>query len=514
MILGQQSPLHSHLVACCDDVLRLIFDHLAGPDLHTICLVHPYLRNVAQPYLYTTIRFKTWVDRDKDWKRETPKTHPISPLLRTLVKKPELVDYVRTIHCDGKLYYNGFYRGQSPRMVISDIDLDVLVPFVEERWGQAPSRDSWIDKLRQGSMDAYLALLLTLVSHLRSLHLGPDFEIESHMMGLILRSGLCGTGPMSFTGQDGILQHLKSVSLCRFADLVREWTFDRNTPNMLPFFYLPSLRHLEVSMDNPGPDPSLPLPWPTAKLPSATTITSLRLKDFREAHLGQLLVITPNLTTLWLDLEFVRDYENGCNTPIFDLDIIMRALLQVRNTLTELNIYAYVGGAPWPYCQCPEPPQVLGAPPTTFASFDQLKTLAIPLAFLNGLRAPAEQRSSWNCCLPRNLEVLALRQELLVEYGDLYDEYEPWEEVAQMRTVRFWLSTVTETHPKLRRLLIQEDGGGPLHPDTEGLREDDKELYFVKLDIENLARWAGIHLEWSVDELAFSAVDMELLDSV
>ncbi|KAK4174807.1 hypothetical protein QBC36DRAFT_143038, partial [Triangularia setosa] len=133
---------------------------------------------------------------------------------------------------------------------------------------------------------------------------------------------------------------------------------------------------------------------------------------FREFHLAKLLAVTHKPQTLWCEWEFNSDYShNECNTPTFDLRIITAALLQVRDTLTELNIDAYSGGHGRPYSDV-VPCHVVGAPPTALTSFDQTQTLAIPLAFLNGLTVPAKGEGFLQHCLPRSLGVLMLRENL------------------------------------------------------------------------------------------------------
>lgn len=87
-----------------------------------------------------------------------------------------------------------------------------------------------------------------------------------------------------------------------------------NTQNILPSFYLPSLRGIAVSIDHP-PGPALA--WPVTHQPLANQLVSLALTLIRESHLGQLLHHLPR------EWRFDPDFENQCSSPIIDLDLLM-----------------------------------------------------------------------------------------------------------------------------------------------------------------------------------------------
>ena len=73
---------------------------------------------------------------------------------------------------------------------MDEADLQEAVSFVSGT--SLPFRDKWIVELRQGTLDAYLALLLLQLPRLRRLSLGPVLFTESELIGLVLRSTLDG----------------------------------------------------------------------------------------------------------------------------------------------------------------------------------------------------------------------------------------------------------------------------------------------------------------------------------
>lgn len=72
------------------------------------------------------------------------------------------------------------------------LDLEDLIAFIDK--SKVPYRDGWKAELRAGTMDAFSALLLTQLPHLKALRMAPAYSRETRYMGLVLRSALlfCG----------------------------------------------------------------------------------------------------------------------------------------------------------------------------------------------------------------------------------------------------------------------------------------------------------------------------------
>lgn len=312
-------------------------------------------------------------------------------------------------------------------------------------------------------MDAYLAVLLLQLPRLEWLRLGADFFLESNLIALVLRSVLFDR---LWTTS---LQRLRTVSLERIVSRHSDFGV-RNTENALPWFYLPSLRSLSVSIDDP-----VTFSWPTTTPPSASGLVSLKLDEIREAHLGRLLSVAPHLRSLVWVWDFAPDFEDQTNTPIVDLDLIMSTLAQTKATLTDLTIRAFCG--PANRVSLPLRLRVQGSL-RALAGFDGLKHVTISLAFITGFSLPATE--SIEKCLPRNLESLTLTDDL---YYDV-DMDDQWDEVGYTRALLPWLANVEATTPRFQKLCL-----------LSGYTENEIETKDVRTEIRQLASQAGIDFE-------------------
>jgi len=440
--------------------VRLILGRLTQADLRSVCLVHPCLRLLAEPLLYSAVELAYY----------TSKPHLITLLVRSILHRPELAAHVRTLSLQGGDESHPTWGEKVPRKPVREADLHEAVSLVAGT--RLPYRDRWIVELRQGTLDAYIALLLLRLPRLQRLHLGPVFFMESELIGLVLRSIL--HGPRSDWLEVDVstsLRELRTVSLIRGGSYYMVRT-NRNTESTLPFFYLPSLEEMIVSIDNPL---APALPWPTAQPPLATSLVSLSVGGtMRESHLGQLLAATPCLRSLRWTWCFIPDYDDQYNNPVIDLDQLMPALAHVKESLTELSI----GGVPLLANFRPWPPALRVQGSTrALAGFDWLTKLFMPLVFFTGFSLPARERLGE--CLPRNLEELTLIDDMYIDV----DINETWDEAGHTGTIVEWLEHVESSTPRLRKLCLV-------------LQACDNEISFEDLDvrteIRKLAKRAGI----------------------
>lgn len=447
---------------CNNDVLLLILGWLARDDLRAICLAHPRLYELAHPILYSSISF-IWQKRSY---RPRPRRHPIAPLVRTILVRPELAFHIRAIACDGRDFTDSAAeQGKAPKIIVSEPEVEEAVSFVARC--QVPYRDTWIAELRSGTMDAYLAVLLSQLPRLGRLHLGPDFFIESNLIALVVRSILWDSSPNQTWPTN--LEHLHAVSLERRVNRHSDWGI-RNTANVLPFFYLTSLKSLSVWVDDP-----VTFAWPTATPPCASNLVSLRLNDIREAHLGHLLSVTPRLRSLHWTWMFHPDHEDQFNSPVVDLDLIMSALAHTKSTLTELTIQAFRGYALRVDDRVPL--RTRGSM-RALVGFAQLKKLTIPLVLLTGFLLPV--RTNVGKCLPSNLEELTLMKDLFLDF------HEEWDEVGYLRALQPWLENIKASTPHLWNLCLSVE----YTPDSEL----GSEVAALRERLRELARAAGIEL--------------------
>ncbi|KAK3294785.1 uncharacterized protein B0H64DRAFT_375534 [Chaetomium fimeti] len=373
---------------------------------------------------------------------------------------------------------------------LRNADLREALSFVERT--QLPYRDIWAAELRAGTIDAHLAVLLSQLPRLQDLRLSNKFYQKCDLVALVLRSMLCD----SHSGQpipgfsSTSLHQLHTVDLERYPGL-RLAPETRNTECILPLFYLPSIKDMSISMPDP-PEPEFP--WPTSQPPSALGLRTLRLHHIREAHLGQVLAAAPRLHTLHWNWRYDPDTEDQFNTPTVNLDLLLPALLPLRDTLTTLDIFAFSLFSPRPYI--PFPLHVQGSM-HPLSTFPHLTTLTIPLVFFTGFPLPIPHTTTTtglSHSLPPNLEALTLTDDL---YADI-DTEEPWDVTGHVLAVRAWLAAgagadVRARTPRLRSVVLVLRG------------EDDEvceEERAAREEIRGLARGAGIGLDIRRDEEA------------
>lgn len=364
--------------------MRLMLRYLGKADLRSVCLVHPGLRALGEPLVYSNITIRFYHSHP----------HPITSLLRIILRRPELAAQIRILFCYAGEMWNLNREGKVPKIPMPEVDLRQAVSFVEETC--LPFRDKWIKELRQGTLDAYMAFLLSWLPRLQQLHVSDPFFRESSLIGLVLRSILCGPRSDWLTADISTsLSELRSVTHWRSG-----LTPARNTESALLFFYLPSVDSLHISIDDPL---GHILPWSTTQPPSAPSLTSLSIAGgkIRESYLGQILAAVPRLRSLSWPWHCERNLEDQFNSPLVNLDQLMPILAQVKETLTELSI------AGVNLCRAPPRLQVSAR---ALAGYDQLTKLFIPLVFFTGFALPL--RSGFGNCLPRNLEELTLTDDL------------------------------------------------------------------------------------------------------
>ncbi|OGE49098.1 hypothetical protein PENARI_c023G08688 [Penicillium arizonense] len=99
------------------------------------------------------------------------------------------------------------YTTPESKIPVTNVVLDRLVECIERI--NVPYAREWIQELRAGSMDAFTTLLISQLLNLKRLFLDKNFNRESRLRGMMLRSALCekstGSHLSSFT-------YLKDVS--------------------------------------------------------------------------------------------------------------------------------------------------------------------------------------------------------------------------------------------------------------------------------------------------------------
>jgi hypothetical protein len=342
-------------------------------------------------------------------------------------------------------YRLGPYWGNHlPKVSIVGLDLDNAVEVIETT--RVPFSQRWEQELRSGTMDAFVALLLSQLHNLRNLVLGTNTAKQSQLIGLLLNSALCEKGDYGLP----TFQYLREV-IYELNDYRGRKLCGRNTADVLPFFYLPKVQSLSVALDNP-----VTFSWPMNTPPDLSKITSLNLTLIREAHLSRLLSVTPQLKTLRWVFYYCTQSKHAPNTSLVDLDGLGTALIHVRKTLKEFTISTSCDAG-----SNLEPPllDIRGAL-IALVNFCQLEKLEIPLQFLVASFTPANGIQLKDV-VPRHIHSLIITDDLEEQY-----EQNRWDDTALYNIISLWLQDFTAPKPNLRTisllLNLTDDNWGPV----------------------------------------------------
>ncbi|KAI1496953.1 hypothetical protein F5X99DRAFT_398516 [Biscogniauxia marginata] len=311
-----------------------------------------------------------------------------------------------------------YFRCGLPKIPIAEAELGRAIQSVKAI--KVPYGESFILELRRGAMDAFVALLISQLPNLESLYPGKNFTRESRFVGMILRSSVCE--PTNRNSGLPTFKCLRDVSAIYFAlhPGTRPRTDTGNIRDVLPLFYLPSVRRIVASIDNPAT-----FTWPATYPPDPTNLSSLDLTIIREGSLGHVLSATRGLKALSWDL-FRRD-EDNFHADRIDLDQIIIDLSHVQSTLTDLTISA-AKLLPVPIIGNLKP----------LVGFEALKRLEIPIPSLLGY-SPDKTRF-FEEVLPRNLEFLTITDDMLLQWKHEWTSFSLWTKI------RVWLTGDWKTY--------------------------------------------------------------------
>jgi hypothetical protein len=99
--------------------------------------------------------------------------HPITSLLRSLLRRPQLATFIRRVSLAGFSFHNPCIEDRAPKILVSEDELKELVAFVMN--ATVPYRQIWLEELQNRTMDAFVALLISQPLHLSSLAINRDF---------------------------------------------------------------------------------------------------------------------------------------------------------------------------------------------------------------------------------------------------------------------------------------------------------------------------------------------------
>ncbi|KAK4452715.1 hypothetical protein QBC34DRAFT_377210 [Podospora aff. communis PSN243] len=431
------------------ETLQQIFLSLSSTDLRALCRTNSSLCNVAQPLLYSSVEL-TWKESHKlAWKESH--TPPIAPLLSTLPRRPDLAGNVKKLKMDGDAFVGDWFLSrQPPKISIAEEHSIEFTTYIDDL--QLPNRDDWVAALQQGTMGVLVALVVSRLQNLSSLHLESGVIKESRFLGEMLAFALCEP---EHNGKIPTFERLSDVTFLP-ALPGDGWVMPGNTKDALTLFYLPNLKSLNARLDNP-----MHFTWPASGAPPACdNLTSMKVSGIREGRpLDHLLRATQYLEAL--DWELWYDpiaHENQhrhhrYSTTVIDLDHIAAGLSHVRATLRSLRISVACGQND--YGDYPDL-NVQGSL-DGLRSFQTLTHLEIPLILLIGTRR--DERDRLDTCFPADLEYLTINDD-----GWHYGDYD-LPDVVVFPLIEAWLARWATWTPRLRKftwlLNITDEDWGP-----------------------------------------------------
>ena len=259
-----------------------------------------------------------------------------------------------------------------------------------------------------GNIDAFVALVLSQLPQLQTLHLDVNFFTNNRFVGLIFKHALSSNSQSSTRRCLSAFAHLRHVALISppsEQSLPGRACIDPDL--LISLFYFPAIDILELFVSNHKSIFS----WPNDNLPCASNLRALNLPECEvdEEGLRRVLSVTPKLERLSYHRKCDIDPPGGFPAPYIDLTKLGTALVQVRTTLQHLSLSIYFYAITALEVDDDEYHGIRG-PPFLFESFDKLHYLEIPFVFLFGPhQAPFPGLEN---LLPRSVRHLYLRDDM------------------------------------------------------------------------------------------------------
>ncbi|CAG7566023.1 unnamed protein product [Fusarium equiseti] len=400
-----------------------IAEYLPQTLLARLCMTCRSLNNLAEPLLYSTIHF-LWVQR------YYPPIRQAICLIQTLLKRPELCDYVRSLEFVGDLHIDlndalwPHEQPEPPHVPVPPLDL--LATVIEATGMEQTSAVNWINKVlycdayayldvREGIQlstlskihekwaDATMALLLCLLPGLSKFSASRNWTEETRTLEAVFGLSLCPTtGDLSFPN----LQSLIDLSVASTVGNFLPNLDPENTAEALSTFYLPNIRRLSVSIDNP-----VQFTWPNPLPPNPAFLTSLDIYRLRECYLASILSVTKNLKSLRYEWHYRPDIDEHVSIDTVLLDTMIEAFLEVSDTLEELHITAWIAAA-FSQGMYDDPDITFRKSLAQISRMKRLKTLHVPWVFLTGWGILPTIKQIGHT-LPTTLQHLTLNRDLM-----------------------------------------------------------------------------------------------------
>ncbi|OQE42388.1 hypothetical protein PENCOP_c004G01403 [Penicillium coprophilum] len=380
-----------------------ILEFLPKEDLNSLSQVSHDTRASAEPFLYRSIHW--------DWQR--PQVHRILCLLRAIYDRPELACYIWNISFV-------WWNVESHRNIsIPKGKLDWTKTMLEFRptlrWARKIVRDAkfpanldtkLIQRINDGDAYVYATLLISQLHNLRSLRLDFSFILEGGFPGEVLHHSLFGNAP------PGVLTQFSKLEMADYGSNLpltefRECVNPRKAYQFIPWFYLPSLKILEIWLHSVEGICVF-----SGRIPRI----SLGFSNLRSLVIAKAAVLPEDIATLLSRLPYLESLHVGmaykCRATIEFLkrpECLLHSLETSSQTIKHLSISVEL----LPCCLTNFRLRVSGENGKPFRGmlkkFPQLKTASLPLNFLIGWGTTAYELRD---VLPLTLEALHITSDL------------------------------------------------------------------------------------------------------
>lgn len=444
------------------ELLQTVLSSLSTCDLLATTLVNKRLCKAAVPFLYAEIRM-TW-----KWGN----TPPITLLLRSTLDRPDLGQLVRHMQLDGEGFGPNGPDLHPPPLQSSVVPIDKASIII--RSTKILGAENWIQDLTSGVAEAAVALLIAMMPNLASLYLGPNFTVRNDHLGAMLRSALCH--PQQDQGRLPGFESLRQVTFTkRYGDIRQKQDLKNNSWDVLPFFYLPNLEKLSLSLDNP-----IEFKWPGSP-PRPARLKALELYRLRESRLVPLLSATIGLQKLKWRWYYQPDLDREVSKSNLNFDLIIQALQPIRHTLIDLCIHALSEDS-MNTIDYEAPAVPIQGSLDGLSQFSSLQILSLPWVFVKGFSKSSGMQFP---SLPAGLCQLGLTSDLS---GNLDFE---WEDEDICPLVETWVkSTASLIMVNLERI----DLPVPLH--WYGDNTNEKNIKRAAAGAKALGVETGLHITW------------------
>ncbi|MCJ1347572.1 hypothetical protein MMC31_005797 [Peltigera leucophlebia] len=398
------------------------------------------------------------------WTWNTPHPKPssgnpsIHRLLRKLLESPHLCASIEHLSFSGD-------PGTIER--INEREIKAVEDLVNG--AQFPLAPLWIDALNLGNINVFVALVLSQLPNLQTLHLDQDFFASSQFLGLLFQHAL---SPIQSSSRPvSIFSCLHNISLFTpepVAGIRRSSTrASIDTDQVLSLFYLPTIQSIEAVVL-----PRKRMSLPKSNPPCASNLQSLKLPrcELDLDGLKMFLSVAPNLETLCYDRRCDLDPREPDKGPsrVYDLSKLGRALIHIRETLKHLSLpisyYTSTAMEPdWPNETC-----CVVSSPFSFQQFQKLEYLEIPFVVLFGYHQTSMTSYNPHKLLPCSLRHLFLRDDLA---NCVDHEWEAPACLARLKELILDCVGPDKTLPALKSMTLRVMNG--LHEDWDESHQDE-----------------------------------------